>query len=110
MDAGEIDPGERVEAMFGMVMTFDGESPDDLDAGIEHVNDEVLPALREASGLHGWWFVDRDSGRRITVMVWDSEEQYEAGMARVGEARAKHPDRHRPAPTTVGRFEVYGSV
>jgi hypothetical protein len=31
-------------------------------------------------------------------------------MARVQEFRAKDPDRRRPAPTSVARFEVYGSV
>jgi hypothetical protein len=96
--------------MFGVVMSFDGESADDLAAGIDHVNREVIPALGEAGGLHGWWLVDREAGRRITVMVWDSEDQYEAGMARIQEARSKNPDRHRPAPTSVGRFEVYGSL
>jgi len=30
--------------MFGMIMSFDGESADDLSAGIEHVKDEVIPA------------------------------------------------------------------
>ena len=96
--------------MFGMVLSFDGESDEDLAAGVEHVRDEVLPALTEAEGLHGWWLVDRAAGRRVTVMVWDSEEQFQAGMARVQEARAADPDRHRPAPTSVQRFEVYGSV
>jgi heme-degrading monooxygenase HmoA len=93
-----------------MVLTFDGESAGDLADGVEHVKDEVIPALAEAGGLHGWWLVDHEAGRRITVMVWDSEEQYQAGMARVQDARAKSPDRNRPAPSSVGRFEIYGSV
>lgn len=96
--------------MFGMVLNFEGESEADVAAGIDHVQEEVIPALSQAGGLHGWWLVDRVAGRRVTVMVWDGEEQYLAGMARVQEARAKDPNRHRPAPATVGRFEVYGSV
>ena len=96
--------------MFGMVLSFDGESAGDLSAGIEHVKDEVIPALCQAEGLHGWWLVDRDTGRRVTVMVWDSEVHYQAGMAGVQEARAKDPDRHRPAPTSVQRFEIYGAI
>jgi hypothetical protein len=91
-------------------MSFDEESADDLAAGIEHVTDEVVPALAQSDGLHGWWLVDRAAGRRVTVMVWGTEDHYQAGMARVQQARAKDPDRHRPAPTSVGRFEVYGSI
>ena len=96
--------------MFALVLSFDSESPEVLTAGIEHVNDEVIPALAETGGLHGWWLVDRDHGRRVTVLVCDSQEQFDAGMARVQEFRAKDPDRHRPAPSSVARFEVYGSV
>ena len=96
--------------MFAVVLSFDGESKDDLNAGIEHVQDEVIPALAEATGVHGWWLADPDNGRRLTVMVWDTQEHYDAGMARVQDARAKDPGRHRPAPSSVARFEVYGSV
>ena len=43
-------------------------------------------------------------------MIWDTQEHCDAGMARVMEERAKDPGRHRPAPSSVSRFEVYESV
>ena len=96
--------------MFAMVMSFDGESERDLADGMAHVQDEVIPALQQCGGVTAWWLVDKEAGCRVTVMVWESDEQYQAGMARIGELRAQHPDRNRPAPTSVQRLEVYGSV
>lgn len=84
--------------MFALVMSFDNESPDDLTAGIEHVTDEVIPAFAQAGGVHGWWLVDRDHGRRMTVLVADSQEQFDAGLAQVQEFRAKDPDRRLHPP------------
>jgi heme-degrading monooxygenase HmoA len=95
--------------MFAMLMEFD-EPASDTEAGIEHVNDEVVPALKGASGLVGLWLVDREAGGRITVMVWDTEEHYQAGMAEVQARRAANPERHRPSPTSVRRLDVYASV
>jgi hypothetical protein len=94
--------------VFATVMTFDNESTADLEAGVEHVRDEVVPAFQQTEGVQGWWLVDRETGTRMTVLVCDGDEQLQAALVRVQEARAKDPDRHRPAPSKVERFEIYG--
>lgn len=96
--------------MFAVVMTFENETEQDLNDGITHVQDEVLPVVEQAGGVRGWWLVDRAARRRLSVVVWDSEEQFQAGMAAVHKARERDPDRNRPTPTSVQRFEIYGSV
>jgi len=96
--------------MFAPVMSFDGESAEDVAAGIEHVPDEVIPPLATAPGVTGWWPVNHESGQRLTVLVCEDDEKLQACMAHVAEARAKDPDRRRPAPTSVTRFEIYGST
>jgi len=95
--------------MFAVVLDFQ-ETAEDTEAGIAHVQNEVIPALKEAQGLLGLWLGDRDHHRRLTVMVWDSEEHYSEGMAAVQARRAAAPERHRPAPASVQRYEVYGSI
>src|SRR5437764_76793 len=42
--------------MFAVVMDFQ-ETAEDTEAGIAHVQDEVIPALKEAQGSwgSGWW-------------------------------------------------------
>ncbi|MEZ0049663.1 heme-degrading monooxygenase HmoA [Mycobacterium sp. MAA66] len=59
--------------------------PDQLDAGIAFVRDQVMPALQELPGSIGVsLMVDRKSGRSIATSAWESEDalHYSAGSAR----------------------------
>jgi len=95
--------------MFAQVIRFE-ETPEQLDAGIHHVVEEVIPPLQASLGLHGYWLVNRETGTRLSVMVWADEAAYQAGMQAIQAERAKQPNRERPTPTAVQRFEVYAAV
>ena len=46
-----------------------------LEDGIAVVNDEVIPAVKGLEGFAGAYFLgDRETGRLMSVVLWDSEE------------------------------------
>jgi len=92
--------------VIGQVMTFEG-SPDENDAGIAHVIDEVVPAAQSTTGVRAFWLVSRDRTRRMTILVWPDEAAQEAVFAQVRERTEQTPDRQRPRPVSVEEWDVY---
>jgi quinol monooxygenase YgiN len=75
-------------------------NPTDIDAGIAHVRDVVLPALQQVDGCVGVsLLVDRQSGRCIATSAWESEEAMRASADRVRPIRDRAAEMFGGTPT-----------
>ena len=67
--------------------------PQRVDAGIDYVRDEVMPAVQTMPGNMGLSMLcDRDSGRCIVTTSWDSEETMSASREAVRAMRDRAVD------------------
>jgi heme-degrading monooxygenase HmoA len=60
--------------MFARVTTYEG-PPDQLDQGLNHSRERILPAVRNVAGFSGILFLaDRETGKALTITLWESEK------------------------------------
>jgi heme-degrading monooxygenase HmoA len=79
-----------------------------MDAGIEKVKDDILPAMRDIRGFKGIiGLVDRNANTGITISLWEDEqamEEAEVEGARLREEAAKAMKAE--TEPMVNRYEV----
>lgn len=84
---GALPRAERGWIVFARSTTIQAQ-PSALDAGIAHMRDAVLPALREIPGCTGLsLLVDRDNGHCIATSAWESEDAMHDSRERIGPIR-----------------------
>jgi hypothetical protein len=88
----------------------------DLEEGVRHVLEEVVPSIQGAQGLRaGYWAVDRQNGKRISILVWESADAAGAAMPAVVEGikqrrAAAGLTEPQASPTSSERFEVIAQM
>lgn len=80
---------------------------DQLDAGIAGFTEQVLPAARGMQGfVRAYLLVDRESGRALSVTVWETEEAMRASEEAANQLRSSVTSDMGATTVSVGRFEI----
>ena len=101
--------------MIVSVSTFN-ESAEQLEEGVRHVTEEVVPSIRGAKGLvAAYWVTNADAGQRLSIMVWENAEAMSAAMpgVMVGIKRRREDagrDQPQRSPDGSQRYQVIAQV
>jgi len=92
--------------MFARVSTFQGR-PDQTAEGIRVARERILPVARLHDGFKGIYLLfDRESGKSLSVTLWESEEDMMASEEAASRARAESAEAAGETVVSVERYEV----
>jgi heme-degrading monooxygenase HmoA len=92
--------------MFARVSTYQG-SPEQIEEGLAHVRENVLPKVRALDGFEGaYYLVDRDSGKAISITLWGSERAMQASEEEADRLRGESAQVAGAAVEGMERYEV----
>ena len=100
---GDRSKGSR---MFARISTFQG-PPDQTAEGIRVAREQILPAARLQEGFLGIYLLfDRESGRSLSITLWESEEDMKASEEAALRARTESAEAAGEVIVGVERYEV----
>jgi heme-degrading monooxygenase HmoA len=92
--------------VYARVSTLEG-SPEQIDEGLRFLREEVLPTGKEDPGFKGLIALgDRQSGKAISITLWESEETMRATEQDANQLRSAWAEGSGQEIASVERYEV----
>lgn len=92
--------------MFARVSTYQGPT-DQIDQGVRFAQENIVPRVQEVEGFEGVYFlVDRQSGKTLSITLWESEEAMRASEEEANQLRSETAEAGGQDVRGVDRYEV----
>ena len=92
--------------MYARVNTFEG-SAERVDEGIRHMEEQILPQVREMDGSKGLIaLVDRQTGKTLGITLWESQDKMLASETQAAGIRSASAEAMGTSSPQVERYEV----
>jgi heme-degrading monooxygenase HmoA len=92
--------------MWARISTYEG-SPDSIDESVTYARETILPKARQLAGYRGIYLVaDRQTGKSLSITLWDREDDLRASEAEADRLREDASDHVGDTIAGVERFEV----
>jgi heme-degrading monooxygenase HmoA len=92
--------------VFARVSTYQGD-PGQIDAGLSYARENILPRVQQVDGFEGvYYLVDRESGKALSITLWESEEAMRASEEAADRLRGESAEAASATVESVERYEV----
>src|SRR5215207_11521348 len=98
--------GKECSHVFARVSTYQGD-PAQIDQGLNYARENILPRVKQVDGFEGvYYLVDRESGKALTITLWESEEALHASEEEANRLRSESAESASATIVDVERYEV----
>jgi hypothetical protein len=78
-----------------------------VDEAVKYIKEQIVPNAKKQPGFqHGYWMVDRATGKAMAVVIFDSEASVKATDEVAARTRAGAEQASGGKVTSVDRYEV----